>query len=156
MAGVAEYGYFGHPSVQLHRYLPERRVAVDALTVGVEAAVYGADQAASAAGKPLDGSQPEFGIRHQRILDEYRQARTLQGIGYLLHQKRIAGGPCSYPYRVYSVFEDNLHVSGIRYLGDGLHAGGPARIAEPPGTGLSDSLEAAGMSTGLPGTARLL
>ena len=122
MAGVAEYGYFGHPSVQLHRYLPERRVAVDALAVGVEAAVYGADQAASAAGKPLDGSQPEFGIRYQRILDEYRQTRTLQGIGYFLHQKRIACGTGTDPDGVYSVFQDDFHVLGICHFCSGFHA----------------------------------
>ena len=118
---IDENGEFRIAAAELHGHLPLGNIAVTGLLIGRETAVNGTQLAHSGTVQALQRSYPQVQVRIHRILHEHRYVGVPEGIRYLLHQERIAGGTGSYPDQVHSVFQALIDVLFAGNLGTDLH-----------------------------------
>ena len=122
MAGVAQYRQPGHTTVQLDGNLPHRHVAVQLFLVARETTVNSTHTLDTSLVYALQGTDPQFQVGIDRILDQYRDIYAFQRICQGLYGKGVGRCTGTHPQYVNTIFQSQFYVLGRCNLGSNKHA----------------------------------
>ena len=136
--------------MELDGDLPHRRITIDLLLVAGETAMDGPQSLYASLIDTLKSTNPEFEVGVDGILHKHRDIDTLQRVGKCLHGKGIGSGTRTYPEDVDAILQTEFHVLRCSHLSRDEHLGLLLHLSEPREGGLTMTLEAAWLGTGLP------
>ena len=98
----------------------------------------------------LHGSDPEFEVWVDRVLDQYGTVVSFEAVGEVLHGEGVGRGACTDPQDVDAVFLCQFDMLRCGHLGGCEHACFFLHFLHPGQGGFAVALEASGLGAWLP------
>ena len=150
--GVADDGKIRNATMQLDGNLPHGGIAINFLLKTREATMDGSQTLDASLVQTLHGTNPQFQVRVDRVLDEDWDVDSPQRVSQSLHGKGVCSGSGTYPQNIHVVLQCQLHVLRSSHLSGYQHVGFILHLLHPGQGLLAITLESAWLGTWFPYT----